>query len=61
MCFSTDPLAITKGNKVNSGVGSHWLTTTKYYISDISEPAVSPVMKLGMVVVYLSNKSWQTV
>ena len=52
MCFSTDPLAITKGNKVNSGVGSHWLTTTKYYISDISEPAVSPVMKLGMVVVF---------
>ena len=38
--------------KVNSGAGSHWLTRTKFNISDLSEPVVNPVMKLGMVVVF---------
>ena len=39
--------------KVNSGAGSYWLIRTKY-ISELSEPVVNPVIKLGMAVVFKS-------
>lgn len=39
--------------KVNSGAGSYWLIRTKC-ISELSEPVVNPVIKLGMVVVFKS-------
>ena len=39
--------------KVNSGAGSYWLIRTKQ-ISELSEPVVNSVVKLGMVVVLKS-------